>query len=170
MSSVSGKQDMSMDDILASIRSYVSEGQNFSKSELSPTLSVEKNPEKDSYVEGVIQLTDEVIPIETISLQSTSTSFTPITPVVGTQTTEHNPIYPNPQSAPNPFQSSTGSDNPFSRLQSEIVASVPPPPTLSSDELLNQLATPLIKNWLDQNLRKIVENIVEKEIERMRRG
>lgn len=162
MSSATTKQDMSMDDILASIRSYVSEGQTLPKS--NATFSQEKN----SYATEVVQLTDEVIPIETISLAATQPSFTPITPVEKPITAQ-NPTYPNPQPAQNPFQTSV-SDNPFSRLQSEIVASIPATPKLSPDELLNQLATPLIKNWLDQNLRKIVESIVEKEIERMRRG
>ena len=55
-------------------------------------------------------------------------------------------------------------------MQNEIVANTQTPTNLSSDELLSQLAMPLIKNWLDQNLRKIVEDIVEKEIERMRRS
>ncbi len=163
MSSATNKQDMSMDDILASIRSYVSEGQTFPKGDASFLL-----PEKKSYNAEVIQLTDEVIPIETISLAATQSSFMQMTPVEN-QMVGQNPMYPNFQPAPNPFQTPV-SDNPFSRLQSEIVASVPVAPTLSSDELLNQLATPLIKNWLDQNLRKIVEGIVEKEIERMRRG
>lgn len=164
MSSATSKQDMSMDDILASIRSYVSEGQSFPKGD------APLSPEKKSYTSEVIQLTDEVVPIETISLATTtpSSSFAPMTPVEKSAA-EQNPMYPNPQPAQNPFQTS-GPDNPFNRLQSEIVASIPAPPTLSSDELLNQLATPLIKNWLDQNLRKIVEGIVEKEIERMRRG
>ena len=79
-------------------------------------------------------------------------------------------MYPNPQPAPNLFQNSRKADNPFNRLKNEIVASTQTPTSLSSDELLSQLATPLIKNWLDQNLRKIVEDIVEKEIERMRRS
>ena len=163
MSSATSKQDMSMDDILASIRSYVSEGQVFPKSDTSPL-----SPEKKSYAAEVIQLTDEIIPIETISLVATQYSPAPMTPVEKS-VTEKNPMYPNPQPARNPFQAST-SDNPFNRLQNEIVASIPAPSTLSSDELLNQLASPLIKNWLDQNLRKIVEGLVEKEIERMRRG
>jgi cell pole-organizing protein PopZ len=164
MSSVTSKQDMSMDDILASIRSYVSEGQTFPKGEAS--LATEKRP----YTPEVIQLTDEVLPIETISLAATQPlpSFTPMTPVEKSEVGQ-NSMHPNSQPAQNPFQT-PDSDNPFNRLQSEIVASIPAPPTLSPDELLNQLATPLIKNWLDQNLRKIVEGIVEKEIERMRRG
>jgi cell pole-organizing protein PopZ len=169
MSSASNKQDMSMDDILASIRNYVSEGQTYSKNDAAPFLSTEKIAEKKSYDAEVIQLTDEVIPIETISLQATSSSFTSLTPVERSQA-ERNPVYPNPQPAPNLFQNSRKADNPFNRLKNEIVASTQTPTSLSSDELLSQLATPLIKNWLDQNLRKIVEDIVEKEIERMRRS
>jgi cell pole-organizing protein PopZ len=169
MSSATSKQDMSMEDILASIRSYVAEGQNLPKSDAAPFLSTEEKPEKNSYDADVIQLTDEVIPVETINLQATSSSFTSLTPVEKTLT-QQNSIYANPQPASSPFQSSPSFDNPFSRLQNEIKASVPASTAISSDELLNQLATPLIKNWLDQNLRKIVESIVEKEIERMRRG
>ena len=169
MSSASSKQDMSMDDILASIRNYVSEGQTYSKNDAAPFLSTEEIAEKKSYDAEVIQLTDEVLPIETISLQATSSSFASLTPVERSQA-ERNPMYPNPQPAPNLFQNSRKADNPFNRLKNEIVASTQTPTSLSSDELLSQLATPLIKNWLDQNLRKIVEDIVEKEIERMRRS
>ena len=169
MSSASSKQDMSMDDILASIRSYVSEGQTYSKNDAAPFLSTEEIAEKKAYDAEVIQLTDEVIPIETISIQATSSSFSSLTPVERSLA-EPNPTYSNSQPAPNLFQNSKNADNPFNRLQSKIVASSQTPTSLSSDELLSQLATPLIKNWLDQNLRKIVEEIVEKEIERMRRS
>ena len=63
MSSTSSKQEMTMDDILASIRSYVSEGQTYSKNEDAPYLPSEEKPEKKSYNHEVIQLTDEIIPI-----------------------------------------------------------------------------------------------------------
>jgi cell pole-organizing protein PopZ len=80
-----------------------------------------------------------------------------------------NPMYPDQKGAPNPFMSSQG--NPFNRLENEISSSVIPSlPALSADDLLNQLASPLIKSWLDQNLRKIVEETVQKEIDRMRRS
>ena len=165
MSSTSSKQEMSMDDILASIRSYVSEGQTYSKNEDAPYLPSEKK----SYDPEVIQLTDEIIPIETISIQSTSSSFSSLAPAEKTSI-DRNIAHPNSQSSSSFFQSSKSTDNPFNRLQNEIVANTQTPTNLSSDELLSQLAMPLIKNWLDQNLRKIVENIVEKEIERMRRS
>jgi cell pole-organizing protein PopZ len=169
MSSTSSKQEMSMDDILASIRSYVSEGQTYSKNEDVPYLPSEEKPEKKSYNPEVIQLTDEIIPIETISIQSTSSSFSSLAPAEKTSI-DRNIAYPNSQSSSSFFQSSKSTDNPFNRLQNEIVANTQTPTNLSSDELLSQLAMPLIKNWLDQNLRKIVEDIVEKEIERMRRS
>lgn len=165
MSSTSSKQEMSMDDILASIRSYVSEGQTCSKNEDAPYLPSEKK----SYDPEVIQLTDEIIPIETISIQSTSSSFSSLAPAEKTSI-DRNIAHPNSQSSSSFFQSSKSTDNPFNRLQNEIVANTQTPTNLSSDELLSQLAMPLIKNWLDQNLRKIVEDIVEKEIERMRRS
>ena len=49
MSSTSSKQEMSMDDILASIRSYVSEGQTYSKNEDAPYLPSEEKLEKVNY-------------------------------------------------------------------------------------------------------------------------
>lgn len=151
MSPSNSKQDMSMDDILASIRSYVAEGQNLPKSEA-----------KTSNNSNIIQLTEEVIPIETISIQPTMVSS------VTTQISEqaNNPMYSEPKVAPNPFK--TFKENPFIRLEDEIKSSEPASPTISADDLLNQLASPLIKSWLDQNLRKIVEEIVQKEIDRMR--
>ena len=172
MSSSTGKQDMSMDDILASIRSYVSEGQNFPKSQAEPFLPVDKIPTQESYNPNVIQLTDEVIPIDTVTLKNASQPINADSPSEKIQkiANEENPTYPSPKPAPSPFQSESVTPNPFERLQSEIIASVPPPPTLSSDEFLNQLATPLIKNWLNQNLLRIVENIVEKERQRIKRG
>lgn len=160
MSSSANKQDMSMDDILASIRSYVSEGQNFPKSESTPAQSF-------SNTNNVIRLTDEVIPIEMVSIQP---NIAPINSGASSQlkTEMNNPMYPEPRVATNPFTPSKA--NPFSKLEKEISATVIPVPALSADDLLNQLASPLIKSWLDQNLRKIVEEIVQKEIDRMRRG
>jgi cell pole-organizing protein PopZ len=161
MSSSANKQDMSMDDILASIRSYVSEGQNFPKSESTPAQSF-------SNTNNVIRLTDEVIPIEMVSIQP---NIAPVNSSVAPsqlKTEMSNPMYPEPRVATNPFTPSKA--NPFSKLEKEISATVVPVPALSADDLLNQLASPLIKSWLDQNLRKIVEEIVQKEIDCMRRG
>lgn len=165
MSSATGKQDMSMDEILASIRSYVAEGQNLPKSSTQPQQLAEEPVEKKSYETEVIHLTDEVIPIETVNLQMTSSAILPLTPIEKALTDQANP-----QPAMNSYQASqnSSSENPFSRLKSEIVASIQAPATPSADDLLNQLASPLIKSWLDQNLRKLVEEIVEKEIEKMR--
>jgi len=158
MSASANKQDMSMDDILASIRSYVSEGQNLPKSAAATTSSNASN---------VIQLTDEVIPIDTVSMPLTVESSNQFS-ANQNMAEQKNPMYPEPRVAPNPF--AQGQSNPFNRLANEINASVVSAPALSSDDLLNQLATPLIKSWLDQNLRKIVEEIVQKEIDRMKRG
>jgi cell pole-organizing protein PopZ len=165
MSSATGKQDMSMDEILASIRSYVAEGQNLPKSSARPQQLAEETVEKKSYETEVIHLTDEVIPIETVNLQMTSSAISPLTPIEKALTDQANS-----QPAMNSYQASqnSSSENPFSRLKSEIVASIQAPATPSADDLLNQLASPLIKSWLDQNLRKLVEEIVEKEIEKMR--
>ncbi len=166
MSSITGKQDMSMDEILASIRSYVSEGQNLPKSNADSFQSTEVTQEKRTYSAEVIHLTDEIVPIETVDLPVVSSTLSPLLPIEK-PLAEQNAQYTNAQSATN---SCRPSDNPFSRLQSEIVASIQAPANPSVDDLLNQLATPLIKNWLDQNLQKLVETIVEKEIERMRRS
>lgn len=157
MSSATGKQDMSMDEILASIRSYVSEGQNLPKSNATSAEDTQKKP----YSAEVIHLTDEIIPIETIDLKMNSSAFSSLTPIEKPLSEQNDAQSVNPNKS---------SENPFNRLQSEIVASIQAPANPSVDDLLNQLATPLIKNWLDQNLQKIVETIVEKEIEKMRRG
>jgi len=162
MSSATGKQDMSMDEILASIRSYVAEGKNLPKSNIQPQQLAEETVEKKSYEAEVIHLTDEVIPIEMVNLQMTSSAISPLTPIEKALTDQAN-THP----AMNSYRSS---ENPFSRLKSEIVASIQAPVSPSADDLLNQLASPLIKSWLDQNLRKLVEEIVEKEIEKMRKS
>lgn len=149
--SSTAKQDMSMDEILASIRSYVAEGQNLPKSSAETQAAQE---DKETLPNArVIQLTEEVIPIQTIDLQMSTSK---VSPVLLTE----KEIEVKAQSF----------ENPFNRLRSEIKASTPAPANPSVDDLLNQLATPLIKNWIDQNLKKIVETIVEKEIERIRRG
>jgi hypothetical protein len=146
MSASTSKQDMSMDDILASIRSYVSEGQALPKSKAMPFAANERGPDTNPYKAEVIHLTEEVEPIELA------------TPVESVQQYAQN------------IGLSANPNNPFQKLQSEIHATFPPQPTLSPDELLNQLATSLIRNWLDKNLLRIVERIVEKEIERIRQG
>lgn len=149
--SSTAKQDMSMDEILASIRSYVAEGQNLPKSTAD---SHDKQNHEISPSAKVIQLTEEIIPIQTVDLQMSSANTSPI--VLAEKE--------------NIKVKSHSFENPFDLLQNEIKASTIAPAHLSVDDLLNQLATPLIKNWIDQNLKKIVETVVEKEIERMRRG
>ena len=68
--SSTAKQDMSMDEILASIRSYVAEGQSLPK---------ETTEDKEDLPNArVIQLTEEVIPIQTIDVQMSSSKVSPV--------------------------------------------------------------------------------------------
>lgn len=140
---------MSMDEILASIRSYVAEGQNLPKSTTETSaIQAEALPSA-----RVIELTEEIIPIQAVNTHPEPTKFSPL--IVGQESAT---------------AKSQSFENPFNRLQQEIKTSTPASSNLSIDDLLNKLATPLIQNWIDQNLRKVVEAIVEKEIEKIRRS
>lgn len=197
MVSNENKQDMSMEDILASIRRYVSDGQNLPKDE-SMSVSAKKNSIP------VIELTDEVLPTDAVEFKQAAfiemkkdNNFD--SAIVANQRMstnqqdylydrqqlvndaqapayrmfDNNQMFPAARTDPAIRVAPVSASNPFERLQSEVKASVNEhnmQPNLSTNDLLNQMATPLVKSWLDQNLRKIVEEAVEREVQKIRRG
>lgn len=197
MVSNENKQDMSMEDILASIRRYVSDGQSLPQDD---SISFKK----DSV--PVIELTDEVLPTDSVEFKQAE--FIEVkkdnnfdNAIVANQRMptnqqdyfydrqqlvsdaqapnyrafDHNQMFPNVKPAPaiRMATSPVSSANPFEKLHSEVKASGNEnntPFNLSANDLLNQMATPLVKSWLDQNLRKIVEEAVEREVQKIRNG
>jgi cell pole-organizing protein PopZ len=189
------KQDMSMEDILASIRRYVSDGQNLPKDE---SISARKD------TIPVIELTDEILPTDSVEFKQTD--FIEVKKdtnldqaVVANQKLQsnqqdylygrqrlvndarpanyndiaNNPIFPNVTPTQSiKFSGTSSAYNPFEKLQNEVKSSENNVTqiNLSADTLLNQMATPLVKSWLDQNLRKIVEELVEREVQKIRKG
>lgn len=197
MESNENKQDMNMEDILASIRRYVSDGQTLPKE--SPEVF---NKQKST----VIELTDEILPIDLAEIkQQDFIDFKKDTAIenaifasqkmqnsqaqqeftynrqqivndarskpTGHNAHDHYPMFPNPTPAPS-MRATPQNTNPFEKLQSEIkvTESNNSQLHLSANDLLAQMATPFIKSWLDQNLRKIVEEAVEREVQRIRKG
>lgn len=195
MESNENKQDMNMEDILASIRRYVSDGQNLSK-ELPEAFNKQKST--------VIELTDEILPIDLAEIkQHDFIDFKKDAAIENAifasqkmqnnqaqqeflysrqqlvndakpmryNTPDNHPMFPNPTPAPT-MRATPQNINPFEKLQSEIKVtdSNNTQLNLSANDLLAQMATPLIKSWLDQNLRKIVEEVVEREVQRIRKG
>lgn len=197
MESHENKQDMNMEDILASIRRYVSDGQTLPKESLEAF-----NKQKST----VIELTDEILPIDLAEIkQQDFINFKKDAAVenaifasqnmqnnqaqqeflysrqqlvndakarpTGYNTHDHHPMFPNPTPAPT-MRATPQNINPFEKLQSEIkvTESNNSQLHLSANDLLAQMATPFIKSWLDQNLRKIVEEAVEREVQRIRKG
>lgn len=196
MGSNENKQDMSMEDILASIRRYVSDGQTLPKDE---SVSAKKD------TVPVIELTDEILPTDSVEFKQAEfievrkdNSFD--NAIVANQIFQNNhqdylynrqqmvndsqmPVYRNVDNN-SMFQAARPAPtvravtpasfpNPFEKLQNEVKSSGGQnnlQSNVSANDLLSQMATPLVKSWLDQNLRKIVEEAVEREVQKIRKG
>ncbi|MCX7338192.1 MAG: DUF2497 domain-containing protein [Alphaproteobacteria bacterium] len=136
--------DMSMEEILASIRRYVVD-----ETMPSPGRPEVDRPEIQQPERGeVIRLTEAY-----------EVARPPQPPIQKPQ----EPIQREPAS-------STGA---FSRL-AEVAkkaerqeSAVPPSSSVTVDHLFAEIARPMIKQWLDKNLPDIVETMVNKEIERI---
>lgn len=198
MGSNENKQDMSMEDILASIRRYVSDGQTLPKDE---SLSAKKD------TVPVIELTDEVLPTDSIEfkqaefiemkkdnnfdaavfadqrLQNNHTQQDYLhhrqqlvndSQMSAYRNVDNNSMFPAARPAPSVRAVTPASfPNPFEKLQNEVKSSGGQDnfqSNVSANDLLSQMATPLVKSWLDQNLRKIVEEAVEREVQKIRKG
>jgi cell pole-organizing protein PopZ len=148
--------DMSMEDILASIRKYVSgDGENNqSKGEQKQDTSVDINQD------------EVVINLEKSQIADPSTKN--IDPKEVVEKELSNVMYTKSETLV------SNTNNPFERLTNTLKECDFPKKQdknhkmLTIDKFLEQLATPMIEKWLDSNLEQIIERVVDKEIEKLK--
>lgn len=194
------EEDMSMDEILASIRRYVTEDQNaahethapkqppFIQSEQNQFESVpQRQPEQPS-----APLMDYNAPYRSEEVRheqhhtlretthQTSTSYEqearfksePATMPTEPEASHHHHSRSELESGMTSEGAISAAAMALSKLEEVKVKSeqqaLEAMGALTLDTLIANLARPMIKEWLDQNLPQIVETMVEREIERIR--
>jgi cell pole-organizing protein PopZ len=210
------EEDMTMDEILASIRRYVTEDQNPQQRDTQPVKQQSAVPRESTRFEpspplqsnfesapSVPQMTNYDEPYSTNEMlqdqaamnETPLSSYVPEEPYFGgmpEESKERRENYPADRGAPHepphvPSSESHSHHQPFEQgiaAESAISASAMALSRLAEiqneqhalesigaltlDTLIANLARPMIKEWLDQNLFPIVEGMVEKEIERIR--
>lgn len=209
------EEDMTMDEILASIRRYVTEDQNpqretqpikqqsatpkeSTRFEPSPSLpssfeSVPPAPQMTNYDEPYS--TNEMLQDQAVMSETPLSSYAPQEPYFGgipDEPKDRRESYPSDRRAhPEPSHTShSEKHSPHKSFEQGIAAesaisasamalsrlaeiqneqhALESIGALTLDTLIANLARPMIKEWLDQNLFPIVEGMVEKEIERIR--
>ena len=170
-------QEPTMEEILASIRRIISEDE-VPADEAAPEPAAEAEPEpvvaaapKPDPEDDVLELTQKVEEAETIGALDVFEAPPEPEPVA---------VAP-PEPAPEPvafaaaFEAedalvsepiSAAVTSAFGQLQQRIGM---PSPSTTLDGVVRELLRPLLKEWLDANLRGIVEAKVEEEVERQAR-
>lgn len=178
------EEDMTMDEILASIRKYVTEDQETSR-ELygeAATQSATFNEVFASESTGTKsqdRLTDYDSPYLASKQSSESTMYQKYSTEPITTTTDITKKVDEKETIPEQVTEKAGmtSDQTISAAASALskLANLKSAesidmktPSLTLDDLFINLARPMIKEWLDKNLSQMVEKLVEKEIERIR--
>lgn len=170
MAKSTDEADMSMEEILTSIRRYVTSEQPVSRERLASGKESEAS-DKNS---DIIELTE---PLEDIPQRPRRQTQTQPAPVHSTETEPsayHPPHLREPLSEPLASHHTVStSTQAFSKLadvaqhqsaRGEVISS------LTLDQVIMDVTKPLIKEWIDKHLSALVEGMVAKEIERITRG
>jgi cell pole-organizing protein PopZ len=151
----SGTQDdMSMEDILASIRKYVSDDESKNGQQKGDSVGNYRASDKDSsQPEMVVKLEENQIVEEANSSSKGNHNFYEI---------------------PDEFLHKKEGGNPFSKLSGVLKSQpknqkpVDKTKTVTVDNFLRELAASMIEEWIDNNLEKIAMYAIEREIERIK--
>jgi cell pole-organizing protein PopZ len=147
----SNEGEMSMEDILASIRKYVADTED----------PVQSNSNEYSNNQNSGSSNNSVV----INLEKSQIALQP------TEETK----YKQEQINNKPNNSSNKADiNPFGKLTNALKAygkhkeEENKSTQLTLDKFLENIATPAIKEWIEQNMARIVEEVVNREIEKLK--
>jgi len=172
-------QEPTMEEILASIRRIISED-DAPAAEAAPPPAPEPVPEPEPVIEDdVLELTDLIEPPAPVETLGDLDLYTP--------EPEPEPAYaPPPAPAPEPAYTPPPVFNrdevaetlvgdhaaglaasAFGSLSSALLM---PANGRTLEDVVRELLRPLLKEWLDTNLPRIVENKVEEEVHRISRG
>jgi cell pole-organizing protein PopZ len=166
-------QEPTMEEILASIRRIISEDDAPAEAAAAPEpepAPVEEAPAEDD----VLELTDPIEPPAPVESMGDIDVYSP------EPEPEPAPPPPAPEPAPAPaFSRDEVADNlvgdhaaglaasAFGSLSSALLM---PKDGRTLEDVVRELLRPLLKEWLDQNLPRIVEAKVEEEVHRIARG
>ncbi|SFJ21376.1 DUF2497 domain-containing protein [Caulobacter sp. UNC279MFTsu5.1] len=167
-------QEPTMEEILASIRRIISEDD--APAEAAPAPEPEPAPvaEEAPAEDDVLELTDPIEPPAPVESMGDIDVYSP------EPEPEPAPPPPPPEPAPTPvFSREEVADNlvgdhaaglaasAFGSLSSALLM---PKDGRTLEDVVRELLRPLLKEWLDQNLPRIVEAKVEEEVHRIARG
>ena len=175
-------EEMSMDEILASIRRYVSddsagEENRPGSTAATPTLSREKEKqEKDFSTSGTLTTAGEEEILELRKVSESQPSKSPhTTDSRNTPGAQVRSPAPSDLAETLSQESQDASVAALSQLMTAFPAEKEEPAraephsteSMTLDRLLRELARPIIYQWLDQHLPKIVERLVAQELEKL---
>jgi len=170
-------QEPTMEEILASIRRIISEddapAEAAAAPEPEPAPVVEEPVEDD-----VLELTDPIEPAGPVESLGDIDVYSP-EPEPEPAPPPPPPPAPEPVSGPSGFSREEVADNLVGDHASSLAASafgslssalLMPKDGRTLEDVVRELMKPLLKEWLDQNLPRIVETKVEEEVHRIARG
>lgn len=168
-------QEPTMEEILASIRRIISEDDAPAEpaAEAAPPPP-EPEPEPEPIEDDVLELTDPIAPEpepEPLETVGDIDVYSPPEP-------EPEPVYAPPPAAPvfdrdevaDKLVGETAASAAASAFGSLSSALLMPKDARTLEDVVRELLRPLLKEWLDQNLPRIVETKVEEEVQRIARG
>lgn len=168
-------QEPTMEEILASIRRIISEDDAPAEpaAEAAPPPP-EPEPEPEPVEDDVLELTDPIAPEpepEPLETVGDIDVYSPPEP-------EPEPVYTPPPAAPvfnrdevaDKLVGDTAASAAASAFGSLSSALLMPKDARTLEDVVRELLRPLLKEWLDQNLPRIVETKVEEEVQRIARG
>jgi len=171
-------QEPTMEEILASIRRIISEddapAEPAAEAAPEPEPELEAEPEPAPAEEDVLELTDPIAP------EPEPEPELPPLETVG-DIDVYSPPAPEPEAAPAPpifdrdevadkLVGDTAASAAASAFGSLSSALLMPKDGRTLEDVVRELLRPLLKEWLDQNLPRIVETKVEEEVQRIARG
>lgn len=168
-----------MEEILASIRRIISEDDAPAEPAAEaapppPEPEPELAPEPMSFDDDVLELTDPITPEPELPPLETVGDIDVYSPPAP----EPEPAYTPPPSAPVfdrdevadqlvGVSAASAAASAFGSLSSALLM---PKDGRTLEDVVRELLRPLLKEWLDQNLPRIVETKVEEEVQRISRG
>lgn len=177
-------QEPTMEEILASIRRIISED-DAPAADAPAAAAAPVEPEPEAEEDDVLELThavEEPAPLETHGdLDVYDPPAAPPEPEPEpVRAVEPEPVYiPEPEPAYTPSPAPVASEGLVSAVTATATASAfgaltahvsMPAPGRSLEDVVQEMLKPLLKDWLDANLTRIVEAKVAEEVERIRRG
>lgn len=159
-SNINPEEEMSMEDILSSIRKYVSEEDEKKESRSSP--SVNEFPQSQ---EQVIKLDESNIVNE---VAPGSQAVKRSDPVIYEEksTPSGNVVLEKSPKKPGPFDQLTNALNSYGKNKAEEAEKKKS--SITVDQLFSAIAEKIVQKWIDENLSDVVEKVVLREIEKMK--